>query len=310
MVLTLENLPNFIVVGAPKAGTTSLYYYLKQHPQIYLPSQKELHFFTYRILIEKSAGPGDESSLKKICSSLSEYCEYYRNVTDEKAIGEVSPSYLYHSGVSETILQTLGNIKIVICLRNPIDRAYSNYLHKLGNGFEPLTFKDALLAEDSRKAGGWGDFWLYSEHSLYYEKVKKYLSVFGDENVHFVLTENMKENMVRELEVLYEFLDVEQSFVADTSTIWNKSFYPKSMKAFQLFNRPSFLKDVIKHIIPSSVVQSMKKVGNVLNSSSTTEVKEEEFDYLYIVFKDDVNKLGRLMNHDFSFWLDKGKYYD
>ena len=178
MVLTSENLPNFIVVGAPKAGTTSLYYYLKQHPQIYLPSQKELHFFTYRILIEKSAGPGDESSLKKLCSSLSEYCEYYRNVTDEKAIGEVSPSYFYHSDVSEKIIQTLGNIKIVICLRNPIDRSYSNYLHKLRNGVETLTFKDALLEENNRRVMGWGDFWFYSGHSLYYDKVRKYISVY------------------------------------------------------------------------------------------------------------------------------------
>jgi hypothetical protein len=182
-------------------------------------------------------------------------------------------------------------------------------LHKLRNGVETLTFKDALMEENNRRGMGWGDFWCYLEHSLYHDKVRKYISVFGQDNVHIVLTERMKENTQRELELLYDFLNVDRSFVSDTRTIWNKSFYPKSMIVFQQFIRPSFLKSITKRILSLSFFNLVKKAAYAFNSNSRTTVKEKEFDFLHNVFCDDVKKLGKLMNYDFSFWLDKEKYY-
>lgn len=111
-------LPNFIVIGAPRCGTTSLFEYIRQHPDIYLPSQKELHYFSYVHLRKNCYGPGDDLVLARLPATFFEYQAHYAAVTTESAIGEISPSYLYWSDSSERILDELGRIKIVIMLRD------------------------------------------------------------------------------------------------------------------------------------------------------------------------------------------------
>ena len=138
------NLPNFVVAGVPKSGTTSLYFYLRQHPAIYLPSKKELHYFSYPYLASNTGGPGDADILKSLCASRHSYEDHYQFSGNKKAVGEISPSYFYYSGSADRIRRALGNVKIILMLRNPVDKAYSQYMHQVRNNLETLSFEAAL----------------------------------------------------------------------------------------------------------------------------------------------------------------------
>ncbi|HZA66279.1 MAG TPA: hypothetical protein VE592_04975, partial [Geminicoccaceae bacterium] len=136
-------LPNFVVAGAAKCGTTSLFHYLKQHPDVFLPAQKELHYFAYDHLSRNSGGPGGARSLDFACATREAYEAHYRAAGSQVAIGEVSPSYFYFDEVSERIETELCAPKIVIILRDPIEKAYSQYMHLVRDNRETLPFFEA-----------------------------------------------------------------------------------------------------------------------------------------------------------------------
>ena len=146
--------PNFYVVGAPKCGTTSLYRYLSEHPQIFLPKKKELHFFSRPELDRYSKGTGDRQVLQSLPRQLHEYESFYNGVSaSEIAIGDISPSYFVHLGAAARIKSYNNEAKVIVCLRNPIDKAFSQYMHQVALGKEPLSFYQAIEAEEDRKNG-------------------------------------------------------------------------------------------------------------------------------------------------------------
>ena len=132
--------PNFIIAGFPKCGTTSLHHYLNEHPEIFMPEQKELHFFTYKILSKLKNGPKDELVKETQINSSEKYLSYYQNVKKEIAIGDASPSYINYPSEFLKIKRYLNDPKVIIILRDPINRAYSNYLHLKREHSSLLTF--------------------------------------------------------------------------------------------------------------------------------------------------------------------------
>ena len=162
--------PNFVISGFPKCGTTSLHHYLNEHPQIYMPIQKELHFFTFEILSKLNKGPLDKIVKESQIDNSEKYLSYYQNVKKENAIGDTSPSYINYPSQFFRIKKYLNDPKIIILLRDPISRAYSNYLHLKREGRETLSFKDAIEIEDHRREAQYSDFWYYKFNSTYYEK--------------------------------------------------------------------------------------------------------------------------------------------
>ncbi len=139
-----ERLPNFIVVGAPKCGTTSLYHYLRQHPQIFLPERKELHYFSFRFMEQLLSGPGDRNILATSCRTFAEYAAYFSPAREQRALGDISPSYFYFVEVCQEMRVRLGVPKIIIMLRDPVEKAFSQYMHLIRDGRETLDFKAAL----------------------------------------------------------------------------------------------------------------------------------------------------------------------
>ena len=158
--------PNFFIVGAAKAGTTSLHRYLEQHPQVFMSSVKEPRFF--------------EAGWEKIgkarfliparIAGEREYLQLFKEAGESKAIGEASPSYLYDEEAPYLIKEKIPKAKIIISLRDPIDRAYSQYLHFVRAGIETKPFCDALFNE-------LGDY--YVQPGQYSDQVRRYLEVFG-----------------------------------------------------------------------------------------------------------------------------------
>ena len=189
-------LPNFIIPGAPKSGTTALQIYLSQHPDIYMVNQ-EIHFFD-----------NDDNFKKGI--------EWYKRFFKEKKkmMGEKTPQYMYDKKVPARIHKYLGEVKLVFLLRNPIDRAYSHYWHNKRIGKEPLSFEKAIKTEEKRMKVDTKNSYLYSykDRGQYIDQIMRYNDFFPKSKMKFVLSEELNENTREVLKNILQFLEVGSDF--------------------------------------------------------------------------------------------------
>lgn len=296
--------PNFVVIGAPKSGTTSLYYYLKQHPDVFLPTQKELHYFSYEPLKANAKGPGDELTLSALCSSEAQYLAHYSAVANQKAIGDISPSYLYYA-TQEKIKTTLGDVKIIVMLRNPIDKAYSQYMHMIRDQCETLAFHDALQQEQERRAQGWSDIWRYAESSLYADKLLGFRDCFGTTNVHIILFDDFTAEPQRVIKETLTFLGIDADVPINTKEIYNRTGEVKSKVIARFLSRPNIFKELIKKCTPNAWrIKLRLKIMNK-NTASKPEIDLTAHNYLKSYFKNDVAKLENILGRKLN-WLDDG----
>ncbi len=186
-------LPNFLIIGAAKSGTTSLYVYLMQHPEIYMSPVKETHFFSFDSESKMTKGPGDP--IHKAITDFNEYQALFDGVTDEKAIGEASTSYLYRPEAPGRIHKILPDAKLIAILRNPADRAFSAYMHVVRDERETAKdFAEALSYEENRKAAGWEPIWHFTSVGHYYEHLKRYYDLFHPDQIKVYLHEDLNDH--------------------------------------------------------------------------------------------------------------------
>jgi hypothetical protein len=220
--------PNFIIVGAAKAGTTAIYHYLLQHPQIYLTPLKETNYFALAGQPLAFRGPGDDDYVNRL--SITDEESYYRQfdgVRDEIAIGEASPLYLYHPQAAQRIHDALPDAKIIAILRNPIDRAYSAFLHLLRDNREVHhDFEQALAQEQDRIADNWEHIWHYLSMGRYYEQVKRFYDLFPREQVNVYLYRDLRTDPCALLGDILRFVEVDPDYSFDTQTRYNEASLP------------------------------------------------------------------------------------
>lgn len=295
--------PNFIIAGFPKCGTTSLHHYLSEHPQIFMPSQKELHFFTYEILSKLKNGPKDGAVKKTQIQDSKKYLDFYRNVKNEIAVGDASPSYINYPNQFLKIKEYLEDPKFIIVLRDPINRAYSNYLHLKREQRETLTFKEAVNRENKRIKDKYSDFWYYKFNSTYYDKILKAKETFKE--VLIITSEELNENHVATMKKVYKFLDVDCNFITKRkSNRFNKGGYYKKNLFTKIIFQPSKFKNLIKKFIkPTPSLKILLARVASLFRAKTEEIDEETVLYLTKHFREDVKKLKSL-NINTSNWRD------
>src|SRR5437667_3118215 len=165
--------PNFFIVGAQNSGTTSLYGYLKQHPDVFMPALKEPHYFA------QITPSHEQRYLRTIVRDEAAYLRLFLKAKGYPAIGEASPSYLWDANAPHRIRKAVPHAKIIILLRDPVERAYSHYLMDVREGRQDLPFLQALERDWNRSKKGWSVSQLYVELGLYAEQVRRYLEVFG-----------------------------------------------------------------------------------------------------------------------------------
>ena len=298
-------LPNFLIVGTAKAGTTSLYYYLKEHPEIYLsPTRKELRFFSG--MRGDFKGPKDEAVNKSITKSLEEYRQFFLNVTDEKAIGDISPDYLYYySTAVKNIKKYLKDPKIIIVLRNPVDRAFSQYLHFLRDGREHLSFEEAIKSERTRKESNWEWAWRYTEVGFYYKQVKAYLENFSE--VRIYLYDDLRSNIKKILKDIFLYLFVDDSFIpSNISEKFNVSGIPKNKLLHKFLTKKNPVKSAITPFVKIIIAENTKRrLKNKLlqKNLEKPQMKPETREYLINLYREDILKLQDLIKRDLSHWL-------
>tara|TARA_B100000902_G_C27318651_1_gene922873 strand:+ start:1855 stop:2754 length:900 start_codon:yes stop_codon:yes gene_type:complete len=296
-----ERKPNFIIIGAMKSATTSLYTYIKQHPNVFMTKIKEPMFFNnlnkkYDFIIK-----GKKS--KKI-TTFDEYYALFKDVMHEKAIGEASPSYLYNEQCAQLIKKHLPKTKIIAIIRQPVERAYSNYLHAKRADREPINnFEDAFNSEESRIKKKWSPLYHYKSQGLYYKQLKKYYNLFDKKQIKIILFQDLINNPKKTTKEVFNFLEVDDTFTSDTSIKANVSGVPKGltgwiimkMRKYNLipnieFNR--ILPRVIIAIILKTIYSKPDKIDKRLIDKLTNKY-----------YKKDIKKLELLIEKNLSHWL-------
>ncbi len=297
--------PNFLIVGAAKAGTTSLYKYLQQHPQVFMSPLKEPHFFTYANSHTTPTGPGDNYFFESVVNSYDKYRELFDGASKELAIGEASPSYLYSVHAANQIKEYLPKGKIIAVLRNPVDRAYSAFLHMRRAGREPLKdFAVALNHEPERIQNGWGLIWHYRKAGYYYEQVERYYKLFGKAQVKVCLYEDLLKNPQEFLNDIFKFLEIDSQFTVNTNLKFNVGGVPKNQYLHNILESPSSIKKVFRGLIPEQVRKGVMHSLIASNLSKPSPIPEKLREEMVNEYREDLLKLQELISGDLTKWID------
>lgn len=292
-------MPNFLIIGAAKAGTTALHEYLQQHPQIYLTPTKETNFFAFEGEEINFQGPGDQALKDFSITDLTTYQKQFTGVTDELAIGEACPSYLYLPQAATKIKNYLPNVRLIVMLRNPIDRAYANFLHIVRDDREPhQDFALALQDEAKRIANNWEWFWHYIQIGFYGKQLQRYYEMFSPSQIKVYLYEDLKENAIALFQDIFGFLEVNDSFIPDMALRPNKSGMPKNKLLHQILTKPNPLKTFLKPLFPAQIRQKIQH-QNLNTPQIALEVRQQLLD----LYHSDILLCQELIQRDLSAWL-------
>jgi hypothetical protein len=318
--LTQKNapFPNFFIVGAAKAGTTSFFHYLNVHPDIYMCPIKEPHHFSTDINIENFRSDYKRDCLFDPASYFStrplqeRHSAYVQNPDDYKelfseagianAIGEASVSYLYSQTAAQNIKRANPDARIIILLRNPIERAYSHFLMDLRDGHAAAPdFITAVKLDQTQNHKGWGISNLYVELGLYAAQIARYMDIFPKDRIRVYLQEDYKADLTSVISDIYRFLGVDSTFQAPKlDQTHNKASIPRFYKLNTLLAR-SGLKTMIGQLLPTKLRKQMKTM--LFKSGASKPLTKYQYQQLLPLFEEDINKLSTLIDRDLHHWL-------
>lgn len=290
----MSALPNFLIIGAGSCGTTSLYHYLKQHPQIFMSPQKETRFFAFEGQDPDFKGPNDKRFA--IVTDIETYLSRFNGVSNEVAVGEASANYLHSADAPKRIYHHIPKVKLIAILRDPVERAYSNYLTALKFG-ETKNFTDSLKAEPERISKNWSWFWHYKYKGYYYEHLKRYYEIFNESQIKIICYEDFQDEPLKTMEGIFNFLKVEESFIPDMSVRHNKTTHPRSYLLHKLLEKPH----------SDSTWGKSKGIRSILLRANLTS-KRPPLEHgirkaIIKDYQDDILKLQDLIKKDLSSWL-------
>ncbi|HAG84046.1 MAG TPA: sulfotransferase [Cyanobacteria bacterium UBA12227] len=291
-------LPNFIIIGVQKAGTTSIYSYLKEHPQIYMSPVKETNF------LEKDWSR-IEGGKKPRIDTFEKYCQLFEGVQDEIAIGEASPNYLFHyESSTEQILRYVPQAKLIAILRDPVERAYSDYLMHIrdviGNG-KHTSFSEQIKFKANKSFIILKGFY-YSHLSYFYEK-------FDREQIKVYLYEDLCKNPSGFMQEMYGFIGVDDEFEPDVARKAQVAEVPKVNFINTLLRKQNPLRTAVasglRDIVPLETRQAIRSKLLAMNSQDkkAAPLSREDRQQLIEVYREDILKLQDLIQRDLSAWL-------
>lgn len=304
-------LPNFLIIGAPRAGTTALHYLLQQHPDIYMSSDKEPRFFAFedgKLDVSCLADTETVENLqRRSITDLERYEKLFAGVVNERAIGDASPLYLASPGAPKRIKALIPEAKIIAILRHPVDRAYSHFLQNTRGNRRDLPDFTSLLSEPTLSTYAQGKRDRYVALSLYYEALTRYLETFERQNVRIYLFENFKQNPALILKDIFQFLGVDDSVSLDTEARYNASGVSKISILDPLLLSSNPIKALLKSSMPPFVKTYLSSVQNKvlsLNSKASPRLSDRDRQQLAQQhFSADISKLQGLIDQDVSAWL-------
>lgn len=298
-----KTIPNFFVVGFPRSGTSSLYSYLKDHPDIYMSKFKEPIYFC-KDLVEESQKFHDYKYVSSyhVTTNEEDYLKFFDERKNEKAVGEASGWYIFSEVAAQEIYNFNPDSKIIILIREPCQLLYSLHHQYLYSGNEDIKdFKKALESEDLRKQHKklnknipWPSLLYYSEIVKFTKHIQKFKKVFPENQIKLVLFDDFKSQTSEVYKEILDFLGVDNSFQAD--------FTPRHSCKVERFNIPNKLgfKKFVTKYFPRSITIFLSKILKTVN---TKYVKRAPLDQklkneLMQKYKNEVEALGNMLNQD------------
>jgi Sulfotransferase family len=289
-------LPNFIVIGAAKAGTTALYHYLAEHPQVFMSPVKETNYFAYGLDGQGHLLYGDPEVHSFPIKTLPEYEELFAGADNAVGIGEASPIYLESPQAAGRIRELIPAARLICSLRHPVDRAYSNYqmyLRRRGlrlNPTQDLTATSPWARPDSR----------HMRIGFYYEQLARYFDAFPGDHIHVFLFDDLKRNAVETVQNVYRFLNVDPAFVPDFSSPHAVGGMPSSLLVEGVLARSPV--SAVKTWIPKRAANWVRRL-RARNMRQAPSLPAELRKQLTRPFRDDIEKTSKLIGRDLGHWL-------
>jgi Sulfotransferase family len=294
-------LPNFLIIGAAKAGTSSLYRYLGQHPGVFMSPWKEPNFFSYEGKEIEIGGPLDDDYI----TDIETYSRLFDGVTTEVAVGEASVACLHRAEAPAHIRDRVPDAKLIAVLRDPVDRAYSSFLHLRREGKEPLgDFLRAVDAEESRMRANWNPLYYYTRLGLYSTQLKRYFDQFPREQIRVYLYEDLCTNPLAMMRDMFSYLGVDDRFAPDMSARYNVSMLHRSRRLYEFLRDPPHrVRSLARVLLPASVRRQTYLRLHRRNTVPAPPLAAEHRARLLPRFEREVLELQSLIRRDLSAWL-------
>ena len=284
---------DFFIVGAPKAGTTSVYHYLNEHPEISMSSQKEPDYFSYADIQHEGMYYG-----KNRIDTIKKYHDLFDDNSESKLKGEASVSYLFYKDVPQKIKAYNPDAKIIIMLRDPVDRAFSHYLMDYRLGIVSDSF-EYIINKKSTHRNAKLFYQQYVELSEYASQVKRYLDIFDSKEILFIEYEDLKIDVLGIVKKTYLFLGVNQVYEPDINNKHNTYTMPKN-RIIRFIYSFVILRNILSFLLPKNLVNRLRIV--LFKNDKKPALLDETRNRLKQSFANDVNALAEMLNKDLSRW--------
>ncbi len=278
-------LPNFFIIGAARSATSSLYFYLKDHPDIFMSPDKEAQFFGFF---------GTDRAHKSKYQSMDDYGKLFEGASNEKIIGEATPTYLALKESAFAIKKYCPDAKLMASLRNPVDRAFSYYEMSMSKGHdEKQSFEQWMDGNE---------FWL--NQGGYYEHLKRYLGLFDRSNLKLVLFEDIKNSAAEVIADTHKFLEIDVRKPAQEPAAYNRGGKPKNLMGAVVYKATTnrTINKIVRPLIPRwgvDAIHALRHKGvapGVMDENTRRKLIE--------FFREDILKTQDIIERDLSHWLD------
>lgn len=306
--MAAEKMPDFVIIGAGKSGTTSLNNYLKQHPDIFMSVRKEPNFFALEMVNpEEYELESSRQYYHQSVSTLEEYQKLFEGARAEQLLGEVSNTYLNSDMACERIQHYIPEAKLIAILRDPAERLYSRYYHLVREDVLHNLSWDQLLDKDTE----WWKRQDLVDEGFYYKNLQKYFHAFPAENIKLIRYSDFTQNTGRVVNEVLEFLNLSTEVPIDTETVYNKSGTVKNESLNKVVGQNSAPIRLLKSVLPGIHKQLKKSVWankilyhfrnkNLDKPSMPQDLRRTIIEDLY---RKDIEQLAQFLDWDLKAWL-------
>ena len=298
-------LPDFLVIGAPKAGTTALHVALAGHPALYMSPIKEPKFFLSDGPPPTRGGPGDALTYREHVWKRADYEALFDAAPAGQLRGESTPLYMYDRHAMRRIRDLIPGVKLIAIIRDPVERAHSNWTHLWSAGLEPVgDFVQACADEERRIAAGWASFWHYKGLGRYGEQLEHIFTLFPREQVYVIRYRQLVDNPAATLDGIFAFLGVEQGVVTEVPR-QNVTAHPEATLAHRAVAQALRAGSAVGRFLPGAAPDAVTgRLERFLqrHHRERQPLSWQQRQELIPRFEVDLELLERVLGADFSDW--------
>ena len=299
----MNGMPQFLLIGAARAGTTAIYSYLRQCPEIFMPRVKEPNFFAFEGQTLACRGPGADYINNSI-TRLADYRDLFATSPPGAVLGEASPLYLFADQAAARIRHHAPDARLVVVLRNPVEQAFSHFMYATKQRIEPLTdFVAALNAEDQRIADGWQPLFGYSRFPRYSEQLARYLALFPREQILIRLYEEFERDPATLMQDILAHIGVTSGFRPNMAVKHNAGGVPKNRIIQDFLMKSNPVTRAIGLVVPQETRLRIRDRLAGFNLKREETIPPEARAILLARLGDQIRALEPMIDRDLSNWL-------